>query len=98
MQDAKDTVELNELVEMIGSIAALDFSKRLHVKVTNEPVNVIAYGLNMLSEELEANVVKRYLLEEVNKNLEQFAYTVAHDIKSPINASTGLMSLIEAEL
>lgn len=90
--------ELNDLISMIGSIAALDFSKRLTVELSGDPTSVIAYGLNMLSEELEANVVKRSLLEEVNHNLEQFAYVLAHDIKSPLGIALGLVSMMEAEL
>ncbi|HTN17902.1 MAG TPA: HAMP domain-containing sensor histidine kinase [Chitinophagaceae bacterium] len=90
--------ELNDLIGMIGSIAALDFTKRLKVDINEDPTTVIAYGLNMLSEELEANVVKRSLLEEVNHNLDQFAHILAHDIKSPLGIALGLISIIESEL
>jgi signal transduction histidine kinase len=91
-------IDLNDLIAMIGSIAALDFSKRLEVELDEDPATVIAFGLNMLSEELEENVVKRSSLEEVNKNLEQFAYILAHDIKSPLSIALGLLSIIEPEL
>lgn len=90
--------EWNDLISMIGSIAALDFSKRLEVELSEDPASVIAYGLNLLSEELEANVVKRSLLEEINSKLEQFAYILAHDIKSPLGIAMGALSVIGHEL
>ncbi|WP_200977209.1 ATP-binding protein [Echinicola sp. 20G] len=89
---------LNEMVEMISAMARLDFSRRLDIEITNEPINLIAFGLNMLSEELENNIVIRSNLEEINSNLEKFSYTVAHDIKSPLNSSKGIISLIEDEV
>ncbi|KAB2913614.1 MAG: hypothetical protein F9K23_16455 [Bacteroidetes bacterium] len=53
---------INDLIEMIGAIASLNFSKRIVTEITNDPIDVMAYGLNMLSEELEANVVKKSML------------------------------------
>lgn len=96
--DKNNDERLNDLIDTIAAMARLDFSKRLDVEVNDEPVNLIAYGLNMLSEELEASVVKKSMLEEVNKNLEHFAYTAAHDIKSPLASASSLLSLIELEL
>lgn len=89
---------INDLIEMIGAIASLNFSKRVETDITNDPIDVMAYGLNMLSEELEANVVKKSMLEETNQSLERFCFTVAHDIKSPLNSTHTLIALIEAEL
>lgn len=98
MDTQNDIKRLEELIDMIGSMARLDFSKRLEVEVTNHPVDVMAHGLNMLSEELEYNVVKKSMLEEVNHNLERFAFTVAHDMKSPLSSAFTLITLIEMEL
>ncbi len=94
----KGKIELTDLIGMIGSMASLDFSKRLDVEISEDPINVMAYGLNMLSEELEYNVVKKSMLEEINRNLEQFSFTVAHDIKSPLSSAYTLITLIEMEL
>lgn len=88
----------NALVEMIASMASLNFNRRLQIGEVSDPLCAVAVGLNMLSEELEVNMVKRTLLEEVNKNLEQFAYTVAHDIRSPLNTTLGLITVLEAQL
>ncbi|MDH5367208.1 MAG: PAS domain-containing sensor histidine kinase [Cyclobacteriaceae bacterium] len=37
-------------------------------------------------------------LEQTNENLEKFARIAAHDMKSPMNAASGLIHLLEAEL
>lgn len=89
---------INELIEMIGAMASLDFSKRIATEITDQPIDVMAYGLNMLSEELEANMVRKSMLEETNRNLERFGFTVAHDIKSPLSSAYTLTTLIEDEL
>ena len=97
MTHQTDKERLESIVEMISSMAKLDFSERLDTEITNNPIDIISYGLNMLSEELEHNVVKKSKLEEINISLEKFSYTVAHDLKSPLNTISGLISLIEQE-
>ncbi len=37
-------------------------------------------------------------LEQTNENLEKFAYTAAHDMKTPLSSASGLVHLIELEL
>jgi signal transduction histidine kinase len=83
---------------MIGRVAALDFSSVLTTSQKNDMIDAIALGLNMLSEELNSNVVEKSKLDQVNRKLEQFAYTTAHDLKSPLNAITGLVCLLELTL
>lgn len=90
--------QIHKFIDMIGAMASLDFSKRLEAHVNDDPANVLAFGLNMLSEELEQNVVKKSRLTEVNTSLEKFTYTVAHDIRSPLNSAIGITSLLEMEL
>ncbi|MBL7937530.1 MAG: HAMP domain-containing histidine kinase [Bacteroidia bacterium] len=97
MNNQANKDRLDKVVEMISSMAKLDFSERLNTEITNDPIDIISYGLNMLSEELEHNVVKKSKLEEINTNLEKFSYTVAHDLKSPLNTISALISLIEME-
>ena len=98
MQINVDEDKINEMIQMIGAMASLNFSKRIETEITDNPIDVLAYGLNMLSEELEYNVVKKSMLEETNRSLERFSFTVAHDIKSPLSSAYTLMTLIEAEL
>jgi len=76
-------------------MAALDFSQVITTSDENDMIDAIALGLNMLGEELNSNVVERSKLDTVNRKLEKFAYTTAHDLKSPLNAISGLINLIE---
>ena len=79
------------ILGMLESIAALDFSRRLAISGKADDMDAVAAGLNMLSEELEANVVQRSKLEEIvtelevaNQELEAFTDAVAHDLRNPL--------------
>ena len=76
---------------MVERIASLDFSHKLTISNRADNVDAVVTGLNMLSEELEANVVARWELEEsvaalevANRELEAFSEALAHDLKSPL--------------
>jgi len=98
MPEGDQNIRLNDILDMIGRLAALDFSKLLPVSDKYDRMDAIALGLNMLSEELNANVVEKAKLDEVNSKLEKFAYTTAHDLKSPLNAIEGLLRLLEESI
>ena len=49
---------------MLESVAALDFSRRLTISDKADSIDALASGLNMLSEELEANLTERKRAEE----------------------------------
>lgn len=66
-----DIKKMNQLVEVISAVAALDFSKKIEdVKGDGTALDTIAIGLNMLSEELEESVVSIDVLEDKNTELE----------------------------
>lgn len=83
---------------MIGRVAALDFSEMLTISNKNDMIDAISLGLNMLSEELKSNVVEKSKIDEVNSKLKKFAYTTAHDLKSPLNSLSGLINIMELTL
>lgn len=97
-QDFDRNNKLNAMVQMIGEMAALNFSSRIDANDPDPYLAAVAQGLNWLSEELEANSVQKYKLEEVNETLKKFAYIAAHDLKSPLNLSFGWIDLIERKL
>ncbi|MDH5366126.1 MAG: HAMP domain-containing histidine kinase [Cyclobacteriaceae bacterium] len=86
---------LNDIINMIISMASLDFTKNISFNSKNEEMSAISLGLNMLSEELNTQVVHKEELNKVNQKLIRFAHITAHDLKSPINTSIGLIQLIE---
>lgn len=96
MSEQRDEKQMNELVEMISSMAKLDFSKRLEIKTTNNLLDILAQGLNMLSEELEENVVEKSMLAHQNKALNEALsyYKYALD-QSTIVAITNVKGQIE---
>lgn len=98
MDDQDNEQRLSDILDMIGSMASLDFSRVLKVSDRNDMIDAIALGLNMLSEELNAQMVARASLDELNDRLEQFAHTTAHDLKSPLNNQSGLLMILELTL
>src|SRR5436189_931552 len=50
---------LNELVEVMMAVASLDFSRRAAIGETQDVVDALATGLNMLAEELESEIATR---------------------------------------
>jgi len=96
MSKQGDEKRMNELVEMISSMASLDFTKRIETKSSNNLLDIIAQGLNMLSEELEENVVEKSILahqnEELNEALAYYKYALD---QSTIVAITNVKGHIE---
>ena len=79
------------ILEMLASIASLDFSRSLAISDKADEVDAVASGLNMLSQELKANVVQRSKLEDIvaelegaNRELEFFSDAIAHDLRMPL--------------
>lgn len=91
-------IEIREFVDMVSAMASLNFSNKIETKHSDGEWTALASGLNMLSEELESGLIHRSILEERNADLERFAFTVAHDLRAPVNATLGLISLIQSDL
>ncbi len=79
------------ILGMLKSIASLDFSRTLPVSDKADNMDAVASGLNMLSEELHANVVARSKLEGIvkelevaNQELQAFSDALAHDLRNPL--------------
>ena len=95
MRDRQDIERLEDILDMIAKLASLDFSTELPVSGKQDMIDAISLGLNMLGEELNVQVVARARLDELNEKLEKFAYTTAHDLKSPLNSQAGLLNVLE---
>ncbi len=84
---------------MVESVAALDFSRRLTISDKADSVDALAAGLNMLSEELEANLTERKRAEEaLRRQHQELAHVqrvatmgemvgvLAHEFNQPLTA------------
>ena len=63
-------------------------------------VALIAFTIDITKEKLQENNIKAYYdnLERINKELDQYAYIVSHDLKAPLRAIRSLSEFIEDEL
>lgn len=73
MENLTEEQWLENLIEVIGALANLDFSRKALTDTSDNPLNTIAVGLNMLAEELESSVVSKTQMEEKNVQLEKLA-------------------------
>ncbi len=65
-----------------------------------KPYQYVAIRFDITQKkEQELNLkISKAELEDTNRNLEQFAYTVSHDLKSPLNNIEALVNLTEKDL
>lgn len=78
---------LGIIEQMLGSMAALDFSWDLEINDPDDQIMAIAQGLNWLNEELRASVVERTVYMEKAGQLERILSEVS-DYKTALDASS----------
>ena len=96
--NVKSDERLIDILNTINRLVALDFSGQLKQTEKNDIVDAISLGLKAVGKELQSKVIEKRELEKVNKKLESFSFTAAHDLKSPLNTILGLISVIEQNL
>ena len=62
---------LNALVEMMNDLSELKFSRKIDLSDNNDIIDVISFGLNMLSEEFEFVLNEKSKLQLENLNLKE---------------------------
>jgi PAS domain S-box-containing protein len=85
------------------------FSAEINAKMTNKGI-VIGYirditerkkaeeQILLLNSELEEKVIKRTIeLENANKEMEAFSYSISHDLRAPLRAVNGYASMLEED-
>ena len=76
------------ILGMLESISSLDFSRSLPISDEADNMDAVALGLNMLSEELQANVVETSKLEKIVEELEWY--------RSMVTASSDLIVFVDS--
>ena len=95
----------NELFEMLLFMKAQSLQKDYKTKAPEDPfttVGLIGYAYNEVTQSMlvyreELEQAKK-VLEEKNKKLRQYDYTVAHDLKLPIGGIKDNLDLMEKKL
>lgn len=98
MSDYSDEARLEQLIDVIGAMAMLDFSTKAIVDDSGSQLNAIATGLNMLAEELELTIVSKSDLEEKNKELAKLAEANSKAAEAIAEMSTPISRLWEGIL
>lgn len=98
MSDFSDEARLEQLIDVIGAMAMLDFSTKAIVDDSGSQLNAIATGLNMLAEELETTIVSKADLEEKNKELAKLAEANSKAAEAIAEMSTPISRLWEGIL
>ncbi|MBC5992469.1 sensor histidine kinase [Pontibacter cellulosilyticus] len=89
----KQNMQLLELLEQLR-IRNLEAEQQLHeIKRLNSKLQ--QYNTE-ISELLEDRDKKNKLLQKINDNLDAFAHTVSHDLRSPLQNINGLTTALEA--
>lgn len=62
--------------------------------IGNDELSPLVHSLNSMAEELSTNIS---LLKRSNKELDQFAHVVSHDMKTPLRGISNIVSWIEED-
>ncbi len=91
---------LENLLDVVTSLAELDFGKRAEIHGDGAFLDGIAYGLNVLSEELRASTVSRDYYDGIIRSMAEGLLVVdAHDTITDVNpALSALLGYSQEEL
>ncbi|MDH3857171.1 MAG: HAMP domain-containing histidine kinase, partial [Gammaproteobacteria bacterium] len=93
---------LESLQQVIDRLGEGDLKQRSISTGRADEVGLLADAFNRMADELEDNVgqKQRFIdqLEQKNMELEQFSYSISHELKSPLVTMSGFVGLLEKDL
>jgi signal transduction histidine kinase len=91
-----DTARRIDIIEELADrVVQGDYTVKIRNEDQQDSLGNLATSLNRMTQTLEENFTA---LENRNKELDQFAYVAAHDLKAPLRGVTTVVKWIEDEL